>query len=58
VNAEQIAQRLQAYGILVRPGGTYGFRFVTHYWIKREHIDQVLEALRAVLTGAHTAAAD
>ena len=58
LNSEQIAQRLLAYGILVRPGGTYGFRFVTHYWIKREHVDQVLEALRAILSGDHRAAAD
>jgi len=53
LNAEEIAERLLAdYNILIRPGGTYGFRFVTHYWIKRQHIDQVLEALRTVLTRA------
>ena len=56
MNAEQIAERLDL--ILVRPGGTDGFRFVTHYWIKREHVDQVLEALRSILSGDHRAAAD
>jgi threonine aldolase len=51
LNAEQIAKRLlDEYQILVRPGGTYGFRFVTHYWITREHVDRVLEALRTILT--------
>jgi threonine aldolase len=53
LNSEQIAKRLLAdYNIVVRPGGAYGFRFVTHYWIKREHVDQVIEALRVILTGA------
>lgn len=57
LNAEQIAARLlNDYNILVRPGGTYGFRFVTHYWITREHIDQVLGALRAILSAAVSAA--
>ncbi len=51
LNAQQIAKRLlDEYEILVRPGGTYGFRFVTHYWITREHVDRVLEALRTILT--------
>ncbi len=52
LNSEQIATRLLDYGILVRPGGTYGFRFVTHYWITREHVDRVLEALREILSAA------
>ncbi|MEO8394770.1 MAG: threonine aldolase, partial [Chloroflexota bacterium] len=59
LNAEQIAARLLAdYNILVRPGGSYGFRFVTHYWITREHVDKVLAALRTILTRepAHAAA--
>lgn len=60
LNADEIAARLLEYGILVRPGGTYGFRFVTHYWITRAHIDRVLEALRTVLstepTRSHAAA--
>jgi threonine aldolase len=51
LNSEQIAARLLAeFNILVRPGGTYGFRFVTHYWITRDHVDQVIEALRTILT--------
>jgi threonine aldolase len=51
LNSEQIAARLLAdYNIIVRPGGTYGFRFVTHYWITRDHVDQVIEALRTILT--------
>ncbi len=35
----------------------YGFRFVTHYWITREHVDQVIEALRDLLTNATAARA-
>ncbi len=60
-NAAEIAQRLKAdYNILARPSGARSFRFVTHYWIKREHVDQVLEALRTLLTAesarSHSAA--
>jgi threonine aldolase len=59
LNAEQLAQRLKAdYNILIRPGGVYSFRFVTHYWIRREHVDQVLEAMRALLTEPVHSAAD
>ena len=51
LNSEQIARRLLSdYNILVRPGGTYGFRFVTHYWITPQHVDQVVEALSTILT--------
>ncbi len=53
LNAEQLADRLKdEYDILVRPGGVYGFRFVTHYWITREHVDQIVAALRDLLTNA------
>ncbi|MFN8451061.1 MAG: low-specificity L-threonine aldolase [Anaerolineae bacterium] len=53
LSAEEIAQRLfDDYGILTRPSGTYGFRFVTHYWIKREHVDLMLEALRTIFASA------
>ncbi len=51
LDAPQLTQRLKAeYNILVRPKGTHEFRFVTHYWIRREHVDQVLEALRTILS--------
>jgi threonine aldolase len=60
LNSEQIAKRLREYGIVVRTGGTYGFRFVTHYWITGEHVNQVVEAMRAILTAeperSHSAA--
>ncbi len=54
LNAEQLAERLKdEYDILVRPGGIYGFRFVTHYWITRQHVNQVIEAMRSLLTSAN-----
>ena len=34
------------------PGGVYGFRFVTHYWITRQHVDQIVAAMRDLLTNA------
>jgi threonine aldolase len=45
-------QRLQQdYRIYIRPnlGATSRFRAVTHYWITRERVEQVLQAVRAVL---------
>jgi threonine aldolase len=45
----QIAEKLKAHNILI--GMTYPdtFRAVTHYWIKREHVPQVIEAFRQVM---------
>lgn len=47
--AAQIAEKLKPYNILI--GMTYPdtFRAVTHYWIKREHIPQIVEAFRTVM---------
>jgi threonine aldolase len=38
--------------ILIRPatGYTHKFRAVTHYWITRESVNQVIEAMRALLS--------
>ncbi len=59
VNAEQIAQRMKAdYHILLRPSAIYGFRLVTHYWITRQQVEQIVAAMRAILTSetSHAAA--
>jgi threonine aldolase len=48
----QLAERLKLdYHILMRPasGYTRRFRAVTHYWIKREHVHQTIEAIRTLL---------
>ncbi|NWF71020.1 MAG: low-specificity L-threonine aldolase [Chloroflexi bacterium] len=50
INADTLAERLKTeYNIYLRPlyGGT--FRAVTHYWITRERVDCVLQAIRALL---------
>jgi threonine aldolase len=49
ISAPELAERLKAYNIRVRAGGQHGFRFVTHYWIRPEHITQVLEAINKEL---------
>lgn len=52
LNEGQLADRMQhEYNILMRPYYAAGanFRLVTHYWIKRHHVEQVIEAMRAVL---------
>lgn len=61
LDAETLANRLQTeYGIVIRPysSAERNFRLVTHYWIRRDHITQVVDAVRAVLAGAQRAAAD
>jgi threonine aldolase len=45
LDAAALAERLRADGILTRPA-PWGFRFVTHYWIKPAHVEQVLARVR------------
>jgi len=52
LDPETLSARLKAeYNILIRPymHGNTNFRLVTHYWIRREHVAQVIEAMRALL---------
>ncbi len=49
LNAPQLVERLKTRGILMLPGGERGFRAVTHYWIKPEHVRLVVEAFREEL---------
>lgn len=54
LTVDQVSAQMKAdYGILIRPYTPADrlFRLVTHYWFKREHADQVVEAMRAVLGG-------
>jgi threonine aldolase len=49
----ELAERLKLdYHMLIRPasGNKNRFRAVTHYWISREHVEQVVEALRTLLS--------
>ncbi|MBZ0278994.1 MAG: threonine aldolase, partial [Anaerolineae bacterium] len=52
VTPEDFRERLKnEYGIIISPypGYVRRFRAVTHYWITRERVDQVLAAVRAIL---------
>ncbi|MDX2162832.1 MAG: low-specificity L-threonine aldolase [bacterium] len=53
VSLDALADGLKARGILALPYSPEErqMRMVTHYWIKREHVDQILDAVRAVLVG-------
>lgn len=54
VTVEQVSEQLKTqYKILARPYNPAArqFRIVTHYWITPEHVEQVIAAFRAVLTG-------
>ncbi len=48
LTAPQVAQRLAAHNIRVMAMDDRRFRAVTHYWIRHEHIIQVLVALQKV----------
>jgi threonine aldolase len=55
MNIEALSARLKAdYNILMRPYDVSErlFRVVTHYWIKPSHIEQVVDAMRALLLRA------
>ena len=45
LDASALSGKLRADGILTSSRGN-GFRFVTHYWIRPEHVDRVLERIR------------
>jgi threonine aldolase len=60
VDPETLSARLKdEYNILTFAYHRSGrhFRFVTHYWITREHVGQVIDAMRAILVGAPVSAA-
>lgn len=54
ITPDQLVKRLQTdYNIYMRPypGFVRTFRAVTHYWIKPEHVQQVVDAMRTLLSG-------
>jgi threonine aldolase len=52
VTPAQVIAQLAAQNIKISTIGKRQFRAVTHYWITRDHIDQVVGALSAVLASA------
>jgi threonine aldolase len=49
ITAPEIAERLKSHNIWLMARNDRGFRAVTHYWIRPEHIIQVLVALQEEL---------
>jgi threonine aldolase len=52
ITPQELTERLHKdYNILMRPYPAYvrKFRAVTHYWIRREHVEKTLAALRELL---------
>ena len=50
VTASEVARALlQKHNILIGPGGDRDFRVVTHYWVGREQVELLLDALEGVL---------
>lgn len=50
ITAPELAERMKRHNIYIMDMGERGFRAVTHYWIRPEHIDQVLETLKRELS--------
>ena len=50
ITAPELAERLKAHNIRMMAMGERRFRAVLHYWIRPEHVDQVLVALQKELT--------
>lgn len=49
LSAFEIADRLEAMGIMVGPRDARSFRFVTHYWITPDDVDQLVSSLEGIL---------
>ena len=49
MSAQELAERLKAHNIWIMARDDRSFRAVTHYWIRQEHIAQVLDAIRKEL---------
>lgn len=52
LNASQVAGALAKSGVLVGVVGLKRFRLVTHYWIRDEDLDPVVEAFTRVVSSA------
>jgi threonine aldolase len=50
MTAPELADRLKAHNIWMMARDDRSFRAVTHYWIRQEHITQVLDAIREELS--------
>jgi threonine aldolase len=49
MNAVQVADRLQAHGVIVHETGARRFRLVTHYWIDDAAVQTTIAAFREVI---------
>jgi threonine aldolase len=50
ITAPELVERLKAHRVQIMAMGKYRFRAVTHYWIRPEHIDLVLDAIQEALS--------
>ncbi len=48
-DAQHVAETLKQHNILIGVTGKRQFRAVTHYWIQRAHLDQVLDAFKVAV---------
>jgi len=48
-NAQQVTDKMKAYGVLLDPDNSRRFRLVTHYWIDDEAVEKTVQAFRQVL---------
>jgi threonine aldolase len=49
LTAPELSERLNKYNIRTLSLNERGFRFVTHYWIKPEHVDRLIDAIQKEL---------
>ena len=49
--ADELVERLQQSGILINPADEGVLRWVTHYWINRSHIDQIMQHVVSFAAG-------
>ncbi len=49
LSANEVAEKIKVFGILVNASGERRFRLVTHYWIDDAAVDKTVSAFKAVL---------
>ena len=50
MSANEVANKMKAYGVLAGVAGERRFRLVSHYWIKENDVEKVVSAFRVVLS--------
>ncbi len=49
LNGNQVAERLRTHGILINGSPHYVFRFATHHYIEKDHVEKVIDTVNKIV---------